>query len=556
MKTERLKRIEKICIIIIACLVIVVIACIFIMISKGDPPKDLNNSDKLPIHEEIENTQKENEQTVPKLTQKLDLMPSKCNLYNKMPEISFITENNEELKLSDLKGKVVVITFWASWCKHCQAELAHSKEFYDMLNKYKDVEFLLVDKLDESKETKEQALAYLKENNIPFKTVFDENLLAYKTLGIKAVPTTLIIDKNGILTNWHVPEIEDSGKLEALIKNDLEGNSYATEKFIKDKLTNSEGGIMTSLIDEGSKPTGRDVLSESQGIMLQYAALKNNKDLFNNTLDYVNKYMKSDNLTSWVVEDGTENRVNSVLDDLRIYGALNEGSQKFGEYDKELIKYRNYIYKYNVNRNNLVDSYDFKYKEKSNRLSLCYADFRTLKDMSNNDSRFKKIYSNSLETIKGGYINDKFPFYYNYYDYKNKVYDHNSINSTEGMMTLWHLAEIGELPDTTVTWIKDTIKNTGILGRYNVDGSVVKGYEYESTAVYAIAVLISNEVGDDELTNLALGKMTEMRINNTKSELNGAFGNEDGTGIYSFNQCMALIAYGKLEEKEALNNHE
>ena len=157
---------------------------------------------------------------------------------------------------------------------------------------------------------------------------------------------------------------------------------------------------MTSLIDEGNKPTGRDVLSESQGIMLQYAALKNNKDLFNSTLNYVNKYMKSDNLASWVVEDGAENRVNSVLDDLRIYGALNEGNQKFGEDDKELIKYRNYIYKYNVNRNSLVDSYDFKYKKKANRLTLCYADFKTLKDISNKDSRFIKIYSNSLETIK------------------------------------------------------------------------------------------------------------------------------------------------------------
>ena len=224
MKTQRLKRIEKICTIVIGSLVIVLIACIFMMILKGDKKEDSNNSDKLPIHEEVENTQKDSEQTVPKLTQKLDLMPSNCNLYNKMPEISFITENNEELKLSDLKGKVVVITFWASWCKHCQAELAHAEEFHDMLNKYKDVEFLLVDKLDESKETKEQALTYLKENNIPFKTVFDKNLLAYKTLGIKAVPTTLIIDKNGVLTNWHVPEIEDASKLEALIKDTLEGN--------------------------------------------------------------------------------------------------------------------------------------------------------------------------------------------------------------------------------------------------------------------------------------------------------------------------------------------
>ncbi len=217
MKNDRLKKIEKICIIGITSLVIVVIVCIFIIILKGNS----KNSNKLDEKEEIINTEKENEQDMPKLTQELDLIPAKCNLYDKMPDISFITENNEKIKLSNLKGKVVVITFWASWCKHCKAELDHGQEFYEMLNKYEDVEFLLVDKLDDSKETKEQALKYLNENNIPFKTVFDENLSAYKTLGIKIVPTTLIIDRKGFLTNWYMGEIEDSSVLEALIKNTL-----------------------------------------------------------------------------------------------------------------------------------------------------------------------------------------------------------------------------------------------------------------------------------------------------------------------------------------------
>lgn len=117
------------------------------------------------------------------------------------------------------------------------------------------------------------------------------------------------------------------------------------------------------------------------------------------------------------------------------------------------------------------------------------------------------------------------------------------------MLTLLHLAEIKQLPNSTVQWLKDTISNKRILGRYNVDGSVVQGYEYESTAVYAIAALIGKEINDNELVNLAISNMEKMRINNVNSKFNGAFGNEDGTGIYSFDQCMALIAYGKLEER-------
>jgi len=217
MRTEDLRKIQKICIVAIVCLIIVVIGCVFIMTSK----ENQKNSENISIAQEVENTEKDNEQTAPKLTEKLELLPTNCNLNDKMPELSFTKEDNEELKLSDLKGKVVVMTFWASWCKHCKNELFHAEEFSNMLNKYKDVQFLLVDKLDGTKETKEQALNYLKDNNIPFKTVFYENLSAYKSLGINVVPTTLIINKSGVLTNYYEPEIEDPAQMEALIKEAL-----------------------------------------------------------------------------------------------------------------------------------------------------------------------------------------------------------------------------------------------------------------------------------------------------------------------------------------------
>ena len=64
--------------------------------------------------------------------------------------------------------------------------------------------------------------------------------------------------------------------------------------------------------------------------MLEYSLLKNDKNLFNNTLNYINEYMKKDRLVSWKVQDGNATRVNAAIDDLRIYRALNEGKLKFG----------------------------------------------------------------------------------------------------------------------------------------------------------------------------------------------------------------------------------
>lgn len=69
------------------------------------------------------------------------------------------------------------------------------------------------------------------------------------------------------------------------------------------------------------------------------------------------------------------------------------------------------------------------------------------------------------------------------------------------------------------------------------------GYGYESTATYALVAMLGKEINDSELTGKALKKMEKMRINNTSYSYNGAFGNEDGTGISSFDQLMPMLAY-------------
>ena len=545
MKFKTLKRIEKICIAGILVLSIFASICtIMFVVNKNN--NYVENS-KFNTHQ-LQNETKE--KTNNELDVKKNIFPIGCRINEQIPDVSFIKEDGTKLNIADLKGKTVILTFWASWCKHCANEMQHSQEFFNVLKKYENVEFVLVNKLDGVKETKEQALNYLKQNNIPFSTLFDENLASYNKLGIKIVPTTLIINKEGIIKSLNAGEIEDAGKLEALIQNTLKENSYSLEKFIKSNLTNDKGGIMTSYLKEKDKnPTGDDVLSESQGIILEYAVIKNDKELFQRTLEYINKYMKEDELAAWVIQNGKSNRVNAILDDLRIYKGMEKAPEIFGDFSEKLKIYRDNIYKYNVNRNNLVDSYDFKYKTKADRITLCYADLKTLNNMALSDTRFNDIYENSLKIVQEGYISDIFPFYYNYYNYKTKNYEKSEINTSEGMLTLLHLAEIKQLPNSTVQWLKDTISNKRILGRYNVDGSVVQGYEYESTAVYAIAALIGKEINDNELVNLAISNMERMRINNVNSKFNGAFGNEDGTGIYSFDQCMALIAYGKLEER-------
>jgi hypothetical protein len=83
----------------------------------------------------------------------------------------------------------------------------------------------------------------------------------------------------------------------------------------------------------------------------------------------------------------------------------------------------------------------------------------------------------------------------------------------------------------------------GVKARYKTDGTVVEGYYYDSTAVYALIAMIGEIEGDKKLQGKAPKKMEKMRIMDTAYPYYGAFGLEDGSGITSFDQVMAMLAY-------------
>jgi len=157
------------------------------------------------------------------------------------------------------------------------------------------------------------------------------------------------------------------------------------------------------------------------------------------------------------------------------------------------------------------------------------------------------IAQNSLAIVEKGSIGDAFPLYYNTYDYTKKTYQHDTIHMAEEMVTLLHLARIGRLPQKTVQWLKSAVTGEGIFARYQTNGTVAEGGHYESTAIYGLVSMIAQAIGDEDLANRAMIRMETMRIFDTSNIVNGAFGNADGTGIYSFDQCIALLAYNSEE---------
>jgi thiol-disulfide isomerase/thioredoxin len=134
------------------------------------------------------------------------------------------------VSIKSLKGKVVVIDFWATWCGPCIAEMPHMKELYA---KYHDqgVEFIGVS-LDRSKEQGglDSLKKYVKENQIAWPQYYQGNYWDSefsRSWGISSIPTMFIVDTDGKLFS-----VEARGHLDELIpkllKKTTEGGNSKT----------------------------------------------------------------------------------------------------------------------------------------------------------------------------------------------------------------------------------------------------------------------------------------------------------------------------------------
>jgi cytochrome c biogenesis protein CcmG/thiol:disulfide interchange protein DsbE len=131
------------------------------------------------------------------------------------PDFSLVTFEGETLTLSDLRGQVVIINFWASWCPPCRDEAPYLEATW---RKYRDrgVVFIGVDYVD----AEPNALAYIAEFGITYPNGPDIGQKIARSYRIEGVPETFYVDKQGQLRGVHIgpltPPILDD-KIEELL---------------------------------------------------------------------------------------------------------------------------------------------------------------------------------------------------------------------------------------------------------------------------------------------------------------------------------------------------
>jgi peroxiredoxin len=127
--------------------------------------------------------------------------------------------NGETIRLSDLKGKVVMLNFWATWCAPCLME------FYDFPSKiiapFKNSSFLLLPvSRGERMEVVKAKMKHLQKNGISFNVGIDPTEDIWKRFAEGAIPKSFLIDKNGVVRYMTTGGSDDNmDKLVTMIKS-------------------------------------------------------------------------------------------------------------------------------------------------------------------------------------------------------------------------------------------------------------------------------------------------------------------------------------------------
>jgi peroxiredoxin len=114
------------------------------------------------------------------------------------PDFKLPVRSGQSMSLSDLKGQVVLINFWASWCGPCRKEMPVLDQLYQ---RYKPLGFTLLGVNVEEDST--AAETWLRDTPVTFPILFDRKNSVSKLYDVTAMPSTVLVDRQGHVRYLH-----------------------------------------------------------------------------------------------------------------------------------------------------------------------------------------------------------------------------------------------------------------------------------------------------------------------------------------------------------------
>lgn len=128
---------------------------------------------------------------------------AKNEQFKPAPHFELLNLDGEKISLESLKGKVLVLDFWATWCQPCIRSFPGMKAAQEMYADDEEVQFLYINTWERDKDYKANVAAFIEKNAYPFEVLFDDqkdaetgqNLAA--SFGVNGIPAKFIIDADG-----------------------------------------------------------------------------------------------------------------------------------------------------------------------------------------------------------------------------------------------------------------------------------------------------------------------------------------------------------------------
>lgn len=125
----------------------------------------------------------------------------------KAPNFSIVASDGAQVKLSNYKGKALLLHFWATWCPPCRKELPSMEKFSQRTSeKNSRIAFFAICVSD----TEKNRATFMKQNKYTFAGALDERGDVALKYGVQGIPTSVLISPDGIVEKIHVGMMSES----------------------------------------------------------------------------------------------------------------------------------------------------------------------------------------------------------------------------------------------------------------------------------------------------------------------------------------------------------
>ena len=128
------------------------------------------------------------------------MLPTQAASDDPAPDFTVTDADGNEVKLSDFRGKGVVLNFWASWCGPCKSEMPHFQQAYEEYGQ--ELHFLMVNMSDYFGDTRSDAERIMENGGYTFPVYYDDKAECAVGYGVTGIPMTVFIDKNGNIVSY------------------------------------------------------------------------------------------------------------------------------------------------------------------------------------------------------------------------------------------------------------------------------------------------------------------------------------------------------------------